>query len=304
MTSDERIDAVARFGFTTRQAKFLVTVMRHSGVCLPRQYAAFAGIVYGQKTRAFFTSLVARRYASSCPCIHNRALVYHVHHQPLYRAVGEPHSRLRRPVPATSVVPRLILLDAVLVSPETIWLAGEAEKVAHFAEVAPAAVERLSDPAADTGPAGVVRRFPDHLPIGIDPAGRAVFVYPMTSSSVAQFRVFLRRHAPLFGTLSAWTLRVVCSAEFEHLLPSCRALVSDEFDSLRTPVGAALAGGSGRVDFHVLNHTYRHLFPLVAGLSDLPPGAEEGERVGEHPSARPRPPWATSPIESIDTLNP
>ena len=50
--------------------------------------------------------------------------------------------------------------------------------------------------------------------------------------------------------------------------------------------------------------TYRHLFPLVAGLSDLPPGAEEGERVGERPSARPRPPWATSSIESTDSLNP
>jgi hypothetical protein len=206
-------------------------------------------------------------------------------------------------VSAASVVPRLILLDVVLTSPETVWLAGEAEKVAHFAEVAPAAVERLSDPAADTGPVGVVRRFPDHLPIGIEPTGRAVFVYPMTTSSVAHFRAFLRRHALLFGTLPAWTLRVVCSAESEYLLPFCRAAVRDEFKDLRTPVGAALADGSGRVEFHVLNHMYRHLFPLVAGMSDLPPGAEEGEQVGERPSARPRPPWATASIESIDTLN-
>jgi hypothetical protein len=304
MTAEDRIDAVARFGFTTRQAEFLVTVMRHSGVCLPRQYAAFAGIVYGQRTRAFFTRLVARRYASSCPCMHNRALVYHVHHQPLYRAVGEPHSRLRRPVSAASVVPRLMLLEVVLASSDTTWLTGGAEKVAHLAEVPPAAVERLSDPAADTGPVGAVRRFPDHLPIGIDPTGRAVFVYPMTISSVAQFRSFLRRHAPLFGTLPAWTLRIIRSAESEHLLPSCRAAVRDEFDSLPTTVGAALADGSGRLEFGVLNHTFRHLFPLVAGPSDPLPGAEEGEQVGERPSARPRPPWATSPIESIDTLNP
>jgi len=304
MTSEERIDAVARFGFTTRQAKFLVTVMRHSGVCLPRQYAAFAGIVYGQKTRAFFTGLVARRYASSCPCMHNRALVYHVHHQPLYRAVGEPHSRLRRPVSAASVVPRLMLPDVVLTSPETMWLAGEAEKVAHFAEVALPVVERLSHAGADTGPGRAVQRFPDHLPIGIESTGRTVFVYPITTSSVAHFRAFLRSHAPLFGTLPAWTLRVVCSAESEHLLPSCRAAVRDEFDRLRRPVEAALADGSARFEFDVLDHTYRHLFPLVAGPSDPLPGAEEGEQVGERPSARPRPPWATSSIESIDTLNP
>ena len=37
MTADDRVPAVARFGFTLRQARFLVTVMRHAGVCLPRQ---------------------------------------------------------------------------------------------------------------------------------------------------------------------------------------------------------------------------------------------------------------------------
>jgi len=304
MTPDERVEAVAKFGFSTRQARFLVTVMRHSGVCLPRQYAAFSGITYGQKTRAFFGKLVARRFASTCRCLHNRAVVYHVQHRALYRAIDDPHSRLRRPVSAASVVPRLMLLDVVVASPETMWLVGEEEKVANLAEVAPAPVERLSDPAADTGPVGVIRRFQDHLPIGIEPAGRAVFVYPMTSSSVTQFRSFLRRHAPLFGSLPAWTLRVVCSADSEHLLPSCRAAVRTQFDSLGTPFGATLADGSGRLEIQVLTHTYRHLIPLVAGPSDLLPGAEEGEQVGERPSARPRPPWATSSIESVDTLSP
>ena len=46
MTPDERVEAVAKFGFTTRQARFLVTVTRQSGVCLPRQYAAFSGISF------------------------------------------------------------------------------------------------------------------------------------------------------------------------------------------------------------------------------------------------------------------
>jgi hypothetical protein len=80
VTPHERLDAVARFGFTTRQAGFLVTVMRHSGVCLPRQYAAFAGIAYGHKTNAFFGKLESRRIASTARCLHNRAVVYRVHH--------------------------------------------------------------------------------------------------------------------------------------------------------------------------------------------------------------------------------
>ena len=52
--------AVAEFGFTQRQARFLELVMRHAGVCLLRQYSTFAGIVHGQKTRAFFAKLVSR----------------------------------------------------------------------------------------------------------------------------------------------------------------------------------------------------------------------------------------------------
>ena len=41
MTFDERVQAVAKKGFTERQARFLTTVMLHAGVCVPRQYARF-----------------------------------------------------------------------------------------------------------------------------------------------------------------------------------------------------------------------------------------------------------------------
>lgn len=47
MTTDERVQAVVDFGFRERQARFLVLVMRHAGVCVPRQYARFAGVAYG-----------------------------------------------------------------------------------------------------------------------------------------------------------------------------------------------------------------------------------------------------------------
>ena len=114
MTPEQRIQAVEQFGFGRRQAAFLDAVLHHSGVCLPRQYATFAGIAYGHKTNRFFERLVDRGFASVCPCLHNRALVYHVHHRPLYGAIGQPQSRLRRPVPAASVMPRLMLLDAIV----------------------------------------------------------------------------------------------------------------------------------------------------------------------------------------------
>ena len=62
MTFYERVNAVAEKGFTERQAGFLVTVMLHSGVCVRRQYCAYARISHGQKDHD-----VVRRRASTSP---------------------------------------------------------------------------------------------------------------------------------------------------------------------------------------------------------------------------------------------
>jgi hypothetical protein len=116
MTTAERVQAAADYGFTERQARFLVLVMRHAGLCLKRQYAAFAGIANGgEKCNAFFDKLVRRGFAVASDCIHNRARIYHVHHKPLYQAMGEPDSRFRRAVPARSAAGRLMRLDAGLI---------------------------------------------------------------------------------------------------------------------------------------------------------------------------------------------
>ena len=51
--NSNRVKSVAAFGFTDRQARFLVTVMLHSGVFVGRQYCTFAGITHGQKVHDF-----------------------------------------------------------------------------------------------------------------------------------------------------------------------------------------------------------------------------------------------------------
>jgi hypothetical protein len=63
MTFDDRVQAVAKKGFNERQARFLTTVMLHAGVCVPRQYARFCGIVYGAKRRAVLPG--SRRFLST-----------------------------------------------------------------------------------------------------------------------------------------------------------------------------------------------------------------------------------------------
>jgi hypothetical protein len=133
MTHEERIRAVIDCGFTERQARFLVLVMRHGGVCIPRQYASFAGIANGgRRCNAFFGKLVKRGYAHEIRCVHNRARVYHVHHKPLYFLIGEASSRYRRPVSPRVAVERLMLQDAVLAVGDVEWLTTAAEKAAYL----------------------------------------------------------------------------------------------------------------------------------------------------------------------------
>jgi hypothetical protein len=61
----EAARTVTPFGITDRQARFLVTVMLHSGVFVGRQYAAFAGITHGQKVHDFIERIPARRLVTA-----------------------------------------------------------------------------------------------------------------------------------------------------------------------------------------------------------------------------------------------
>jgi hypothetical protein len=160
-------------GFTERQARFLMLVMRHAGVCIPRQYASFAGIANGgRKCNVFFARLVRRGLAAAIPCVHNRAWLYYVHARSLYAAIGEGSSRYRRPVPAGRTAERLILLDAVLTTPDLDWLTTAADKRTYLAWLTGStSPEPASDPSVDQ-PSAAVRDLPATLPIGIDGSGR------------------------------------------------------------------------------------------------------------------------------------
>ena len=289
MTPQERSVAV-EVGFTERQARFLVTVMTHSGVCLPRHFATFAGVAYGHRINRFFYRLVDRGFASVCPCLHNRALVYHVHHRPLYAAIGQPRSRLRRPVPAASVMPRLMLLDAVLEAPEVTWLASQNDKVEHFTNRCGIPRVILPQQVSRAAGAPASRLFPDALPIGVEPPKRAVFVYPVTRSSLVDFRPFLRRHHALLAALHAWTIQLVFAPDERLVEAAWQAVVEREVGPL-----LSLGDRGGRsVEWRVLGHRYGHLSPLVVASGWSRAGVEQGEQGEAEGSARSQPPWLTA----------
>ncbi len=160
----ERAKAIASFGLTERQARFLTTVMLHSGVFVRRQYAAFAGITHGQKVHDFVETLVARKFVTPIELgSTGRAKIFHVHHKPLYAAIGEPENRNRRRVAVDRSIERLMVLDGVLWDQSLTWLGSEREKRRYFRD-------RLGDHLRDNEyprlifgrkPNVTVRYFPD-----------------------------------------------------------------------------------------------------------------------------------------------
>jgi hypothetical protein len=237
VTFEERVQAMIDHGFTKRQAGFLTTVMLHSGVCLGRQYCAYAGIVRGQKVHDFFRDLVANNHVSVYSRAHRKTHLYHVHAKTLYRAIGEPNNRHRRPVPLGRAIERLMVLDGVLAERRHRWLATEREKIAHFIRVTRLSRSELPHISFGVQPDETVRYFAEKLPIGIDPDGRRhVFIYLVTRRLPIDFRVFLHRYGNLLRTLPAWTVRVLVPP---HLIGAVALHEAAARDELAMPLPPA-----------------------------------------------------------------
>lgn len=240
LTRDERVQAIIGFRFTERQARFLELVMRHGGVCVPRQYAAYAGVANGgEKCNAFFRKLVFRGRAVHCDCVHNRARVYHVHHRRLYQAIGESDSRYRRPVPARQAVERLMLLDAVLTTPDMDWRTTQSEKLALVKDsTRPESADRpeaLTPASPPAQAASAVPFLPRRFPIGVDAAGQAVLLYLAVQPWTDDFRVWLQGHAALLQRLPTWTLCLVFPRPLDRAYGEYQKTIREEFETPLQP---------------------------------------------------------------------
>jgi hypothetical protein len=242
--TEERTEAVSAFGFTERQARFLVEVLIHSGVFVERQYCAFAGITHGQKTHDFLRRLVERGYARpiATGALH-RGRLFHVHHKPLYAAIGQADNRHRKPMPKGRMVERLMVLDAVLADRTFTWLGTESDKRSYFIRRLQGRVELREFPRLTFGAGAEARHryFPDKLPIGIQ-ADRTdhVFLYLITSPMPMDFRLFLLRHSELLRPLLRWTIRVLVPAPFTKAIRMFGHAAREE---LATPIAPATAEG-------------------------------------------------------------
>jgi len=239
-TRDVLATASCPAGFTERQSAFLKTVMLHAGVFVGRQYAAFAGITHGQKVHDFIEKLLIRRLMIPIELgSTGRTRIFHVHHKPLYSAIGEPDNRNRRRVRIERAIERLMVLDGVLADRSVTWLGSEREKRRYFKQCLGDHLRDDEYPRLVFGkrPNVTVRYFPDKLPIGYDrDHRRRVFMYLARSPSPMDFRVFILRHLELFNALGFWTIRVLFS---RSLAGSMEAYRKAAYDLLTKPLTAS-----------------------------------------------------------------
>ena len=242
--TEERTAALGAFGFTPRQARFLVEVLIHSGVFVERQYCRFAGITHGQKTTDFLRRLVERGYARpiATGALH-RGRLFHVHHKPLYAAIGQADNRHRKPMAMGRMVERLMVLDAVLADRTFTWLGTEFDKRCYFARHLQGRVELREFPRLRFGQGAEAthRYFPDKLPIGVQrDRTNHVLLYLVTSSVPMDFRLFLLRHSELLRPLVGWTIRVLMPAPFAQAI---RVFGHAARETLATPLEPGTAEG-------------------------------------------------------------
>jgi hypothetical protein len=238
-----RVNALSHLGFTERQREFLVTVMVHSGCFLERQYCAFTGTVRGQNSRGFMARLASRglvRVIEPGPV--RRGRLYHVHHKPLYEAIGQADNRNRRLGIVGRMVERVMILDAILGDRRCWWLSPANDKWKFFSLMRDNYLRPEDYPhiAFGSGRQPTIRCFPDKLPIGVgkDENSHLVFIYLTNRRLPVDFRQFLIRHVSLLRFVRTWTVRLLVPRRFRKAVALYKAAIREE---LWTPMNPSVS---------------------------------------------------------------
>ncbi len=213
MTNEDRLAALERRGYTRRQAAFLAMVLIHSGCFLRRQFTSLLRVADGSRTTRFVQRLVGQGFATR-HAYAGRTIVYHVVAAALYDAVGEPDSRLRRPVEPAAMTQRLMTLDVLMAHPDAQCLGTDDEKVDYFVrvlEVPPEVLPRR--PLGPVLPGGERARwcFADRVPVLVGPDG-PTFVYVQGWAPLGAFAAFLNAYTPLFSQVPCCRV-LFCTAD-------------------------------------------------------------------------------------------
>jgi hypothetical protein len=216
--------------------------MVHSGCFLERQYCAFTGTVRGQNSRQFMARLVARGFARAVePGPVRRGRLYHIHHKPLYEAIGQADNRNRRLRIVGRMVERVVILDAVLGDRRCWWISPADDQGKLFCLMRDNYLRPEDYPhiAFGSGRQRTIRCFPDKLPIGVEKdTSHLVIVYLVNRRIPVDFRQFLIRHLALLRFVRTWTVRLLVPHRFRKAVALYKTALREE---LWTPMNPSVA---------------------------------------------------------------
>jgi hypothetical protein len=212
-TFGDRVSAIEQFGYTRREAEFLVVAALHSGYFLRRQFSE-----RGKANDALCRKLLSRNHGKLVRSA-GYAHVYHICGKPLFRALGQADNRHRRNHESFYIRRKIMLLDYVRATRQgPQFLATEEDKVAYFsntrgldAGVLPAKKYFGRDGSQ------TARFFVDKFPVRVNRDGGTVsFSYIDDGMSNRGFGTWLTQIRPLLAALG--------SAEIVFVSPSVEAL--------------------------------------------------------------------------------
>jgi hypothetical protein len=212
------LDALQAFGYTEAEARFLYIVATHSGYFVARQFLAFTGAHWGQRTTDFWNKLHAKHHART-ERFPMSGTIYHLFSHRLYRQIDRENIRNRREHEIEYIRRRIAILDFVLSHLQWKYLETEPEKVSFFCErlktpnhFLPSRIyhgRRTSPPA--------IRYFVDRFPmfIGGDPSSPVVtFTYLQELEvGLTEFVRHLKAYLPLFRQLSEFRFLYVARVD-------------------------------------------------------------------------------------------
>jgi hypothetical protein len=197
-------DELRRFGYTPREAGFLVLAGLQSGYFLRRQFNTHIERECGAVGQRFIDRALRLGHIRASPGFANQHL-YHICARALYQQIGETDNRNRRLHAPETVRQRLMLLDYVLARPGEDWLLtieARRETISRlFLRISPDVDARVIDQV-----------LAERQPVSRDVSGtlRLSFV-DEGGGGFSKWERFLRRRRPL---LRAAGMAVVTYATF------------------------------------------------------------------------------------------
>lgn len=198
---DPLLPPILDYGYTDKEARFLVTVAVHSGHFFRSQYSRFRNVVDGQIASNFISKALGKGHIREYEYPPN-ARRYHLHNKGFYSRIGFPNSQLRRQKSLSFIHIRLACLDFVLEHTNLEYLPDSSAKYDFFSSLGiPDNVFPTRAYLAKCDNDDSISRayFPDRFPISRDPL---VFTYvDEQTTTISSFETYLGSYRSLLLSL-------------------------------------------------------------------------------------------------------